>query len=392
MPHRYRKFCILLFAFFIISCGAPAIDVPLPLAMQQPSVIGTSPAKTSRGHPHDPIIVHFSQPVDPKSLIDTNAVIVTQTEVDTSATEILAQATLPEQQVPMNPALDAAGTTITLTPQTELPVGPIALVVTNAVHSTNGIPFSQQPGIGNQAFVATYAVVDTADVSTTSGSVGGSPETGAASPTTPLASTDVITATTATAVAAIAVGTPIPPLLPAELMINEMLYDVPGVDTNGQVFIELRGTPGASLAQYMIRFVNGDDGKLTDTLVLPTGALIRDTGFFVIADAMTNAAQVTTVANADLIDNFDPQNGPDTVQLLGPDGTLVDVLGYGTPLPALDATNLVMYDGAPAVKVSAGRSLSRLPGAAHTHNNATDFVANTAPSPGTAEVTPMVGK
>lgn len=171
------------------------------------------------------------------------------------------------------------------------------------------------------------------------------------------------------------------------LVLNEILYDLPGDDTNGDLFVELRGTPGGDLGGYKLSFVNGDDGKETENVVIPAGLKVPDDGLFVIADGITGDLQHTHVVNADYLDNFDPQNGPDSVQLVAPDGVLIDAVSYGTPKMAVAANGLAMLEGAAAPDAPLSQSISRLPDAEDTGDNSVDFVVNTAPSPGTSDVT-----
>jgi hypothetical protein len=171
------------------------------------------------------------------------------------------------------------------------------------------------------------------------------------------------------------------------VVLNEILYDLPGDDTNGDLFVELRGTPGGDLGGYKISFINGDDGKETENVVIPAGLQVPDDGLFVIADGITGDLQHTHVANADYLDNFDPQNGPDSMQLIAPDGKLADAVSYGTPKLSVAANGLGMLEGLAASDAPALQSISRLVDADDTDNNSDDFVVNTTPSPGTDDVT-----
>lgn len=170
------------------------------------------------------------------------------------------------------------------------------------------------------------------------------------------------------------------------LVINEILYDLPGDDTNGDLFVELRGTPGGDLGGYKVNFLNGDDGKETEHVTIPAGLLVPENGLFVIADGITGDLQHTHVPNADYLDNFDPQNGPDSVQLLSPDGKLVDAVSYGSPKVTTATNGMAMLEGTAAPDSPLSKSISRLTDAEDTHNNSADFVVNTVPSPGEYDV------
>lgn len=170
------------------------------------------------------------------------------------------------------------------------------------------------------------------------------------------------------------------------LVINEILYDLPGDDANGDLFVELRGSPGGDLGGYKVSFINGDDGKETENVVIPAGLLVPSDGLFVIADGITGDLQHTHVANADYLDNFDPQNGPDSIQLLSPEGKLVDAVSYGSPKLTTAANGLAMLEGIAAPDAPINQSISRLPDAEDTNNNSADFVVNGTPSPGVYDV------
>ena len=93
-------------------------------------------------------------------------------------------------------------------------------------------------------------------------------------------------------------------------VLSEVFYDAVGVD-DGQSFIELYGAPGTSLDGLVIEGVNGADGAVTHTLTL-AGSFGAD-GLFVVADR--TSAGTTQVGDADLLLDFDFQNGPDAVVL-----------------------------------------------------------------------------
>lgn len=170
------------------------------------------------------------------------------------------------------------------------------------------------------------------------------------------------------------------------VVINEILYDLPGDDTNGDLFVELRGSPGGDLGGYKLSFINGDDGKETENVTIPPGLNVPNDGLFVIADGITGDLQHTHVANADYLDNFDPQNGPDSVQLLSPEGKLIDALSYGAPKLTTAANGLAMLEGLAAKDAPMNQSISRLADAEDTNDNGADFVVNNSPSPGSYDV------
>ena len=92
----------------------------------------------------------------------------------------------------------------------------------------------------------------------------------------------------------------IPSAASALPLISEVLYDAVGSD-DGQVFVELYGTPGTDLASLTIDGINGSGGGVTVSIAL-SGVIPAD-GFFVLADEASGGG--TLVANADLLASFE---------------------------------------------------------------------------------------
>ena len=155
-------------------------------------------------------------------------------------------------------------------------------------------------------------------------------------------------------------------------LISEVYYDAVGSD-DGLSFVELYGAPGTDLADYVIDGINGSDGAVTPSLTL-SGVIAAD-GFFVVADRLPDGS--TLVSAADLILNFDLQNGPDSIELLEPGGAIVDAVGYGV----FAAGEIFAGEGSPTVDPAAGTAIARLFANVDTDRNALDFGA-AAPSPG----------
>ena len=163
-------------------------------------------------------------------------------------------------------------------------------------------------------------------------------------------------------------------------VISEVFYDAVGSD-DGQSFVELYGAAGTSLDALVIEGMNGADGAVTHTLTL-TGSFGAD-GLFVVADR--TSAGTTLVSDADLLLDFDFQNGPDAVQLRNAAGVL-DALGYGV----FAAGEVNAGEGAPAVDPPAGQSVARRFVNVDTNDNAADFLAS-APTPGAAALPEPTG-
>lgn len=157
-------------------------------------------------------------------------------------------------------------------------------------------------------------------------------------------------------------------------VLSEVYYDAPGSD-DGRVFVEIAGMPGASLAGLFVEGRNGSGGAVGPSIELM--GFIGASGLFVLADR--TSAGTSEVLNADLLANFDFQNGPDSIQLRQGE-TILDAIGYGV----FGAEEIFAGEGAPAPDVSAGESLARRFANIDTGDNAADFVVLTAPTPGTA--------
>ncbi len=86
-------------------------------------------------------------------------------------------------------------------------------------------------------------------------------------------------------------------------ILSEVFYDAVGAD-NGKSFVDLDAAPGTNLDGLLLLGVNGANGNVGPTVAL-SGTVPAD-GFFVVADDAGDGS--TSVANADLIANFDFQN------------------------------------------------------------------------------------
>ncbi|MBN1947857.1 MAG: hypothetical protein JW797_19480 [Bradymonadales bacterium] len=154
-----------------------------------------------------------------------------------------------------------------------------------------------------------------------------------------------------------------------KVVINEILYDPTGSDSVTTEFLELRGAPGLNLAGLTVHMVNGSSGDIYQSFAL--SGQINEDGLFTIGGAaeLSNFALLGTI-----------QNGPDSVQLLDCEGSVVDALAYGT----FDLTEFPAGEGTSAEGVGQNHSLARCPGATlaeiDSNNNAADFHEAT-PSP-----------
>jgi hypothetical protein len=160
------------------------------------------------------------------------------------------------------------------------------------------------------------------------------------------------------------------------VQISELLYDAVGAD-NGNIFVELWGAPGTSLAGWRIEGVNGADGVIGPILAL--SGQIGAAGFFVVADSDAGSTQI---AEADLLANFDFQNGPDSIVLRDSLGNVIDALGYGV----FGAAEIFAGEGSPAPDGVAGQSLARVFANRDTNDNAADFALQNSPTPGAGPI------
>lgn len=350
-----KKFCVLL--IFLTGCANMASPTFKSLLQDQPYVTEFSPAEGS--HLEDPVVLRlkFSHRIDINSL-DDSSVLLVQGPVETSllgkisnlleaiqSQEVISVATLS--------VLDGDETTLEISPVFSPEPGIYQLIVTPQLRSVEKIPFNQKPGSQPTSFVATFSYgegvsVENSDTATT----------GPANPEVP------------------AYGP-----APESLVLNEILYDGLTSETDGEAFAELYGTPGADIGLYQVSWINGADGQETDRVTLPKGTTIPEDGLFVIADLKTNTTSETKVANPDFLDQFDPQNGPDAVQLFDRDGGLLDSVVYGNGAVENSSTGQLLVEGSPAKDVGGGHSLSRVEGK-DSDNNQTDFVDLAAPTPG----------
>lgn len=163
-----------------------------------------------------------------------------------------------------------------------------------------------------------------------------------------------------------------PSSVSARILINEVYYDHPGVDT-GYEFVELINTASSpeALVGYTLEF---RDGNSDDWSVRWQGAaadVVAGGGLFTVGESLVDP-------RPDAVTSLRLQNGPDAVRLVR-DGVVADVVGYG------ELQGGGTYEGHSAPDVDGGYSLSRMPDGRDTDDNAADF-AETLPSPGSYNV------
>jgi hypothetical protein len=159
-------------------------------------------------------------------------------------------------------------------------------------------------------------------------------------------------------------------------LISELFYDAVGAD-DGQSFVELYGAPGESLAGLRLEVVNGDNGVVVAGLNL--SGVFTNSGLFVVADR--TSAGTSSIAEANLLLDFDIQNGPDSLVLRNATEVL-DAVGFGV----FGATDVFAGEGSPAVDVQPGASLARLFANVDSGDNSADFGELAVPTPGSAPI------
>ena len=178
-----------------------------------------------------------------------------------------------------------------------------------------------------------------------------------------------------------------PPLL-AQVMLNEVCYDNPGMDDPNVLFTEIYGPPGANLTGWSLVGINGNGGIVYRTVMLQ-GSIPAD-GYFVVGNTalVANVDYVCGGASAAGVDWQNAGSGStpdcDGLDLRDGDGDVVDHLCYGTcATPGCctgeGGTNAVDYDPPFA---GPAKSLSRIPDHTDTDNNGTDWVSSETMTPG----------
>lgn len=361
------KYLVLIAILFLVhGCGPSVLSDYKSLLERQPKVVYVSPEDGGQISSNGSVEVVFSEPIDPETIDVSTLAIVKDAGgkgVDIAADVASGDTTGVEGSY----EIGADFKTVTFIADGDYEIGAgYKVVATTKILSSNKIPLDCT-GSAN-AFVSSFVVggtLDSDENTDVDGDADGDYADDEDSEDEQVPD-DVVIDVIAR---------------PKILLINEILYDVSGDDTNGVLFVELYGDPDSDIGNYEIVFVNGDGGAPTDSIKIPANSIIPSDGIYLIADAKTGALTESFVAGFDLIDNFDPQNGPDCVQLLDDTGKLIDALGYGGVMPAAAQNGLACHEGSFAAKAAMGQSLSRKD-SLDTNDNSKDFTVLAAPSPG----------
>lgn len=351
------KYLIMLVLLTLVSCGValPPFD---PLENKLLRLIEIYPSQGEELGFEQQVKLKFSAEIAPESVNLDSIFVINSEELPDDPSDIDSDDYEPLEGL-YN--VEESGDEVTFEPENGfVGSGEYAVVVTSKVSSIEGMPFSNTDP--NTPFISTFLVGGAGESSSSfDGNSGGS------SPGKEEVEEK-----------------PLPPG-PSFLVINEVIYDVDGSDTNGDLFIELFGDAGGYLEGYYINLVNGDDGKTYKTIPVDGEYYVPDDGLFVIADV--DSSGNTNVENADFRVNFDPQNGPDSIQLVSRDNELLDVVGYGDVPNETAQNGLATYETNPADDASGGSSLSRLEDGLDTDDNSVDFIVTEIPTPGVTNVT-----
>ncbi len=355
-------FLLIIISLSTWHCGHLATFSDDPFS-QQPSVDLVEPTDGTELSSLEKVSLHFSSAVDAATVQNNSFLIFQTAEADLSAlnaSDVLSTISAGDiRSIEGIYVVSDHAQQAEWRPKAPLVAGvEYTILVTSDVQTSDHYPLNQTPGASTTLFVSHFTLLDTSTATT---------------------ATDDSQTSDATSISAVTSSAP------ASLVLNEIYYDDTQSDTDGHEFVELFGTPGSDIGGYSLRFINGSDGTQTDEIVFSQGTLISADGFFVVADTKTGSSSETYVANADFLNNFDPQNGPDSIQLLNTSGFVIDVVGYGSDLPDQDESGNNVFEGTSATDVTAGQSLSRVSGV-DTNNNFSDWFVNLTPSPGTGDV------
>ncbi len=154
----------------------------------------------------------------------------------------------------------------------------------------------------------------------------------------------------------------------SSLVINELYYDHPGIDS-GWEFIEIMnvGDLETDLSGCCLEAVDGRTGSSRILWACPEGLTLRKDGILLIAGGCRSVPD-------GLILQDDIENGPDGV-VLSRSGLVIDRIGYG------DLEIEGICESIPAPDVKDGFSLSRRPDGYDTDVNGNDLVES-VPTPG----------
>ena len=174
------------------------------------------------------------------------------------------------------------------------------------------------------------------------------------------------------------------------LVINEVDYDQPDTDT--AEFIEIFNNTGAAvdLANIEVRYVNGSNKAVYETIKLGPGMLAQGQYLVIAPAGFVVPPNTVFIASAKAIQNGDP----DGLALVDVGNKVVlDALSYGgaitqavlgAPFPVTSLVEGVALPAATKDNSDPSRSLARLPNGNDKNNAATDWAVTKILTPGAA--------
>jgi len=157
------------------------------------------------------------------------------------------------------------------------------------------------------------------------------------------------------------------PLVDASVVINQVLYDPINTESGGEA-VELKNT--GSSAVDISGWILSTESSAADATV-PDGTVLSAGSVYLIADENWNSSKDDeSWRSADHEERITLGNSDGGVALMA-NGSVVDAVGWG------DAEGIEdnLYEGTPAVMVSAGKALLRTQ---DTNDNSEDFVESVA--------------
>lgn len=161
------------------------------------------------------------------------------------------------------------------------------------------------------------------------------------------------------------------PFVSANVMITEVMYN-PETSESDTEYVEIynQGDTDVDISGWSLH-------TASEQALLPEGTVIGANKSFLIADEDDNGVWPVSWPEPDYnLEEISLTNSNSGIQLLDSEGVIVDVVGWGDPVPEL-------YEGTPHPGVSEGESLTRKSTDelyTDTDDNSQDFIA-AAPSP-----------
>lgn len=150
------------------------------------------------------------------------------------------------------------------------------------------------------------------------------------------------------------------------VIISEVLYDPLVTETGGEA-VEIYNPTGSAvdISGWAIR----TESSSSDATI-PDGTLLEAHSYYLVADAgWSSAKDNASWPEADHEEAITMSNTDAGVALVAANGTIIDALGWGDIAGIADG----LYEGTPAMPVSAGNSLKRTDLDADSDDNSVDF-------------------